>query len=193
MSQTPATRREPRNPQAKDAPIADAEQAALDLAVHTHRYLNDAVRLADAKAGIILGLSGSLMSWGVVRLTEEVANRAAGWVPSATAFSLALCPLAAGVLWTLGVVAPRFFPTREPDLVFWTDIRAYDQEVTYLQASVAADRRRATEAIASHNWTISRILADKYPRLRRSLIGLEVGGVLMLIGLLVRTVFELAG
>jgi hypothetical protein len=172
---------------------ATCTEAALDLTLHAHNYLNEALRFGDAKAGVVLGISGALLSRAVLSALEAVKGPESGWVLLAITYGLAMLALGYASWLAVSVVAPRHRPSKRAGFIFWEDIRFFEDREGYLRSTSLIDMREAVRDVAQHNWSLTSILHDKYGRLRRAIAVLEAGAGILLLALLLQIGLAIRG
>lgn len=159
-------------------------KARLDLALHVNRYLNESIRLADGKAGLLLGAHTGLILWLAVQLVSAVGERSfTGYAP--LGFHLAaVSMLAVGYGASLTVVFPRLLNSDKRGLIFWDAIRNHGTITVFQQAVDNLDSEGVVRTVLTHNWDLATIAHQKYRALQRSFRWFSLGAGCALIGIL---------
>lgn len=163
----------------------------LEHAWRTHAYLNDYIKVADAKAGVVMAISGALCVF--LLQSQKFAGPASCWPLGFIAVILLALGFTAGFL----VVSPVFF-TRDtigkpkklflqsmgfvkcpPSLIFWNAILAYKEFKDYLTALKSANIEVLLSEVTGHTFELSSILERKYRYLTRSIVALVLGVIFL--------------
>jgi hypothetical protein len=131
----------------------------------THGYINDYIRLADAKAGALFAIFGVLIGILVRQWTEG--DEPATWWRKAL-FASALFFGALVLLYAVDVVKPRR-RRAERGIIYWEDIKAYGKDV-YRDVVRQRDEVGLYEAVSAHTYEIAEIAAAKYRSLGRAFL-----------------------
>jgi hypothetical protein len=123
----------------------------------THAYINDYIRLADAKAGALFAVFGALV--GVLVRQWAEGNESLTWWRMAL-FAAALASNAVVLIAALLVVTPRT-KKGEQGYVFWEHIRARSA-AQYIEAVRELDDEGLYRAVASHTYEIAGVAYRKY-------------------------------
>ena len=132
-------------------------------------YLNDYVKLADSKAGAIVGLNtlilGLVMAWGDNDRGDVRIHLAT------IAFFVVGAALVAFVIF------PRM-PRGSSGVVFWEDIRTYPSVEAYQNRLRSMDDQEVEDSYAYQNYYVSRVLHQKHLYIRWAML-VTILGVLM--------------
>lgn len=129
-------------------------------------YLNDYVRVADAKATAFLAANLAAATL-VLRLT------AVSWLPSACRW-LSLASFAASTCFCAWTVFPRL-PKGHMGLVFWEDIMFFKSADLYRRELASIDDAMVESEYATQNWFASAVVHKKMLAVRRAIISFLVG------------------
>ncbi len=132
-------------------------------------YLNDYVKLADSKAGAIVGLNTLIL--GLVMAWSENDQGSIMVHLFTIAFFVAGAGLAAFVIF------PRM-PRGGSGVVFWEDIRTYSTVADYQNKLRSMDDQEVEDSYAYQNYYVSRVLHQKHFYIRWAMV-VTVLGVLM--------------
>lgn len=143
-----------------------------------HSYINDYIRLADAKAGALFAVFGAVVGLLIRQWTDG--DEPMTWWRMAL-FSSALLSSAIVLVLAIDVVRPR---TRKSDqgYIFWEHIN--DRRLReYQDALRGLDAGGLFDAVTSHTHEISAIADMKYARLKLAFVASYVALPLGLLGL----------
>lgn len=146
----------------------------LGFAWSTHQYLNDYIKFADAKAGVLMTLAGGLLVF-TLRLDSFERAEDAKWFAILGIGCLSLS-FVAGIL----TVTPRLF-TKETKqhpwlslrqsfrpsltakgLIFWNGIQAYQDVEEFKREFFSRECQGLVDAVCEHNEELSAILCRKF-------------------------------
>jgi energy-converting hydrogenase Eha subunit A len=134
---------------------------ASDFTWQTHSYINDYIRLGDAKAGALFAVFGVLVGILVTQWADSGDHES--WWRVALFMSSMLLALII-MLCSLDVVRPRRRASR-PGIIFWEDIVAL-KAADYARKISEASPEALVEEAALHTYDIARIAKIKFSRLR---------------------------
>jgi hypothetical protein len=157
------------------------------FAWHVHDYLSESIRLADAKAGGIFTLSSALLG-GLSAAHKGPWNFGQGTGTTAALFwggSVALVLAIGSSAWC---VWPRLGSSGKQGAIYWRHIQAHGTGKAYADdvGKLASTPEARTRQIVEHSYDLARICANKYRWLRLGMGIMLIGGVLGLLGLLLR-------
>jgi len=143
-----------------------------DFVWRTHSYVNDYIRLADAKAGALFGVFGAFL--GVLVHQWAASVEPDTWWRKAL-FASATGAAALVILLALRVVRPRLDAPATKDrsgatcAIYWQRVcgQSMDQ---YRRAVEALDDDGMLSALVAHTWEISHVAERKYRTLRMAFL-----------------------
>jgi hypothetical protein len=174
------------------APVADAPSEPSALVSRLLRDSREELNRADSKAQILFGVFG--IAYGVL-LAAVVAG---DWAPRNLCDGAEVVWWAGAALFTGGlaclmwVVWPRIaHAAGREKLAFFAHAAAYKTLPEFKQAVAARERELGADAVREREmdqaWNVSRIVTDKYKRIRWAMALLAAGSV----GLLIAVVADL--
>jgi hypothetical protein len=150
----------------------------------THGYINDYIRLADAKAGALFAIFGALI--GVLVHQWAEGDESATWWRIAL-FASALSSALTVIALAIDVVRPRVdlgntrVGSRTLGYIYWKHIRARNRE-EYEHGVRALDKADLIREVTSHTWEIAGIAETKYKKLKYAFLLSYIGLFLCLLG-----------
>ncbi len=135
-------------------------------------YLTDYVKLADSKAGAIVGLNtlilGLVMAWGENDQGDILIHL----------FTIAFFVVGAGL--AAFVIFPRM-PRGGSGVIFWEDIRTYPTVEAYQNKLRSMDDQDVEDSYAYQNFYVSRVLHQKHFYIRWAMIVTVLGVVMAVV------------
>ena len=130
-----------------------------------NNYLNDYVRVADAKATAFLAanLAAATLALRIAPTT---------WLPSACRW-LSLASFATSTCFCAWTVFPRL-PKGHMGVVFWEDIRFFKTAELYRQELATMDDAAVETEYACQNWIVGGVVHNKFLAVRRAIISFFV-------------------
>jgi hypothetical protein len=138
-------------------------------------YLNDYVKVADAKATAFLAANLAAATL-VLRLEPAI------WLPL-WCRGLSLVSLGASACFCAWVVFPRL-PSGRMGVVFWEDIRRFKSAELYERELQTMDDMAVESEYASQNWFVSSVVHDKFAAVQRAIVLFFAGVALAVLGYL---------
>lgn len=129
-------------------------------------YLNDYVRVADAKAAAFLAANLAAATL-VLRLEPTT------WLPLACRW-LSLASFAVSVCFCAWVVFPRL-PKGRMGVVFWEDIRLFKSAALYEKELSGMDAAAVESEYAAQNWFVSGVLHCKFAAVQCAIVSFFLG------------------
>jgi hypothetical protein len=144
----------------------------------TNSYITDYIKVADAKAGAIIG--GVVALGTALGATAEPVIAAARGASEPSAACILLCTLYVAtaltmilaVIFSLGTLLPRI-PKSETSLNSFPDIATMGPDA-YVAAVASLSEPAICENYSRHNVTLARIAVEKFSHVKRSLKSLSV-------------------
>ncbi|WJN47512.1 DUF5706 domain-containing protein (plasmid) [Priestia aryabhattai] len=141
-------------------------------------HLNNSIRFADTKAGVLSGANGLILTYVSDQLSD------------ATSFSkifliLGLVCLIVSILHSLWVVFPRFQNSKDKGLVYWEHVTNYSED-EYANAIIHGDTSELLRNSVENNYTQAIILTKKFKKLETGFIFCIGGYLLIMVGLLIK-------
>lgn len=141
-------------------------------------HLNNSIRFADTKAGVLSGANGLILTY----VSDQLSN--------ATSFSklfliLGLVCLIVSILHSLWVVFPRFQNSKDKGLVYWEHVTNYSKD-EYANAIIHGDTSELLRNSVENNYTQAIILTKKFKKLETGFIFCIGGYLLIMVGLLIK-------
>lgn len=135
----------------------------MEFTRHVHSYLNDYIRLADAKAAAALVVASAMMGF----LADSVGAFSVDEidVPKTAWFSAAMSVNVLAVLATIVVIWPRLGSGNGGGLIYWRDILRFGEADNYAKTVASLTNNEAVKQVAVHNWYLAKIADVKYNRL----------------------------
>ena len=161
-----------------DKPSKSAQQEFL---WHTHDYLGEYARFADAKAGFAGTLAGALLGClyaaDLFSALIKTSIRQWTWVMWATACGgLILC---IAIALAVRVVYPRLRHSKNAGVVFWEAIAAFGTKARFRAAFCAKTDEDLIEALQQQVFDVAKwVLVPKYRNVSLCLWALILGGIL---------------
>jgi len=160
----------------------------LDYLWNAHTYVNEYIRFADTKAGVVIifvsSLVGAFYASDLQSLFMESTPRnwpTSGWV-GFSVFVLLLCAITCAVLSIL----PRLSRKEEVGPIFWNSIVNHGDPATFWSSVSKQSERALGQHLAFHLFQISTICKKKYWWVSSSIILSMLGGILGIIALMCR-------
>jgi Pycsar effector protein len=122
-------------------------------------YLNDYVRVADAKAAAFLAANLGVSTLVLTLDPGAGLGQLLHW--------LSLTSFAVSVTLCAWVVFPRL-PKGRMGVVFWEDIRKFQSPSLYETELQKMDAQAVESEYAAQNWFVSRVLHDKFVAIQRA-------------------------
>jgi hypothetical protein len=135
-------------------------------------YLNEYVRVADAKAAAFLAATLTVAGLTLRLKPEGSLSQTARW--------LSLAALAYGMFECGRVLFPRL-PRGRMGLIFWEDIRVRTSASLYEEDLKGLDDAAVESEYAAQNWFVSKLLHTKFAAVQRSIIAFFVGAALAIL------------
>lgn len=117
-----------------------------------NEYLNNYIRNADAKAGILVAADLTIGAYLLANQPSDFWACALSW--------LAIALFAISAVLGRFVVYPRT-PSSGIDLIFWEDILSRDDVATYQRDLRSLDSRKVEEEYAAQNFYVSEVLHQR--------------------------------
>lgn len=131
----------------------EAAKPRDEAAWHTNAYINDYIRFADAKAGVVIAIMSALL-WALLKhIADPPTNIATTW----TAVVATVIALGVGLF----VVWPRT-PSARRGLFFWGNIAAHKDADEYAEAFLNATEVDIAKGIVLQNYYLSVVAVGKY-------------------------------
>lgn len=141
-------------------------------------HLNNSIRFADTKAGVLSGANGLVLTY----LFDQLSTSSG---VSKVIFGLGFVCLIVSIFFSLWVVYPRFMNSKEKGLVYWEHITNYKKH-EYVNAITQGDTSELLSNVVENNYTQAFILTKKFKKLE---IGFKLclGGYLIIaLGFLIK-------
>ena len=158
----------------------------VDYLWNAHTYVNEYIRFADTKAGVVIifvsSLVGAFYASDIQRPFMESTPPnwpTSGWV-GFSVFVLLLCAITCAVL----SIFPRLSRKKESGLIFWNSIVDHGDAVTFWSRVSKQSEKDLGQHLAFHLFQISTICKKKYWWVSFSIILSILGGILGVIALL---------
>ena len=147
-------------------------------------YIGSYISLADAKAGILIGIFSGLLSFSFINKSDLLKIAIKEWhlfdffiLGSWILFVLA-------IICALFVVWPKTLTNKKHGFVSWVHIANYKNIDEYLKDILSASNSHISEQICELNYDLSLVCKQKYTWLSRSFKAGLCGVVLILISLI---------
>ncbi len=156
---TTALRAHPVSPSQNEQRDANA----YDFLWRVHANTNEYIRFADAKAGIVLGVVGGILTSEVAKAGPRMNELPMGqwtfaeWGAFSSMVLLLLSALAAGL-----AIAPRSNRDRKRGFIFWSGVREYPTSDQFASAVAAHTASQLQDAVADHVYTLAGIADTKF-------------------------------
>ena len=129
-------------------------------------YLVQHIQMADAKAGVVIAASGTLIGFLV---SSPAFSKALGFSsPSALIAAAALVLLALSFALACSVVRPR--GVKPSGFLYFAAVAAFDNAAAYRERIGELSEAELADARVEQCYALSKICADKYAALRWSMI-----------------------
>lgn len=148
----------------------------------THEYLAEYARFADTKAAFSATLAAAFI--GVIysaKLQNPPAN-ANSWGILSAMGGIFLLVVSVGI--SVAVVLPRLTGSNRSGFIFWGAIIRHGDLQTFKSEFYSLTDQRLNDELLAQIYIVSKILEQKYLRVRWSLIFFAAGGVCCVAGLL---------
>lgn len=141
---------------------------ALDRFTEFHQnYLSVHIQLADAKAGVVLGVSASVLGYLLSQdYFREAVIRLSGW--QALVSWAAIITLMTAFGMAFAVILPRHLRTG-PGPIFFHAVAQFGDQDSYMEALAHNSAESLAEARARNCYFVSRVCSRKYTILRLSM------------------------
>lgn len=141
-------------------------------------HLNNSIRFADTKAGVLSGANGLVLTYSIEQLSTATGV-------SKVSIVLGLFCLVVSILYSLWVVYPRFMNSKDTGLVYWEHITNYKKD-EYMHAITEGDSSELLRNSIENNYTQAIILTKKFKKLEIGFKFCLVGYFLILGGLIIK-------
>lgn len=135
-----------------------------DFLWKTHDYIGEYVRFSDAKAAIVLTISGALIgSLWTIKAHDLFLNTPIRQWSGATWLSLvSFLALAASMISGISAIAPRFWKGKTRNPVFWDGVVEYGSAEAYFDWFRSQDRSSLARELAHQVFSLSLVCSAKY-------------------------------
>ncbi len=147
-------------------------------------YISGYIGLADAKAGVLIGILSALLSFEISKHAEAFRVPLNQWNNVEYLFLICVMFLSAAVVCSLLVVWPRTLASNKRGLVSWVNIAGYNKVDDYLKDLLSASEDQIVSQICELNYYLSIICKRKYFWLSWAFKVGGIGVILLLVGLL---------
>lgn len=152
-----------------------------------HAYLNEYIRFADAKAGVVLTFTSALFAGlSATGLHQAILSDQAALLLVAVIL-LAFGSLVSSIVAAVLAVLPRTKKTQERNVLSWPDIAAFATVAAYEEAwTAAASSCQITPQLIRHLYLLGQVCERKYRWVHRSILLTAIGATAGMAALLLR-------
>jgi len=131
---------------------------------NVHGYMNEYIRFADTKAGVVIVLASGLVAglYAANLHVPIVSTWPVAWEWLGVLSALAFLLLASGIVLAVWAIRPRLTNDQQCGFVFWESIRGFRSASEYWQALRAEGEERLAEHLAGHLYTLASVCRKKY-------------------------------
>lgn len=133
-----------------------------------HEYLSHYIDVADAKAGVLIGLASALL--GFIFTQTNYQCFALLWV--ATGIEI----IAIGI--SIYAVLPRLYSGHN-GFIFWEDILTWNSPKSYAAQVAELTKNKIEHDYAEQNFYLSKILNRKYTAIRWGMLSFSIGAIFL--------------
>jgi hypothetical protein len=149
-------------------------QDRVDFLWNVHSYLNEYVRFADAKAGLVVAWTSTLVGVLVAAKFQDGFGRSLLGVVGLVRFVCLLGGFASAFL----AVAPRLGTTQPTGFVFWKSILAHKTREQFLARLTEQSPKNLEQHVAGHLYDLAETCKSKFAWVNRSIVLAFVGSIL---------------
>lgn len=148
---------------------------------NVHSYINEYIRLSDAKAGIVLTYCSALLGvfFSADLQRAFVARQPSQWGWCGAVCLAAFILLLAAALLAVSSVWPRLSRGNRPSLIFWDGILLHQGPPAFSKAFEDLSWSGLAQELAHHVYTLSSICSRKYKWVRLSMLAGSIGSLLI--------------
>ncbi len=130
----------------------------MEFARHVHGYLNDYIRLADAKAAALFVIASGMLGFLLdsARPIDRLDSGETVW------FFVAVTMNAFVIVLSVFVTGPRLTRGSTGGLIFWKDILTWQTPTAYAKSIAELVDDRKVAEVATHNWHLADVADRKY-------------------------------
>ena len=153
--------------------LAQGSDRLTDFADFHQGYVSQYIQLADAKAGVVITVSGALIGYLLSHATFAAAigvGSLMSWLCLAT-----IVALVASFLLAFWAVRPRGGRPTGP--IYFASVARFEDAEAYRKHVASMSERELAEARLDHCYAISKIADEKYLALRWAMLAALVGAV----------------
>lgn len=146
---------------------------------NVHSYVNEYIRFADAKAGAVSVISGTLLGLLYAGDLQKYLVRTSigdwnimGWLSCLAFFFLSL-----SIMFSVLAIRPRLKNNQPTGFIFWESILAFGSSNKLVENFMKESEQGLTEHLLSHLYTLSWISSRKYKWVNAGILAAVAGGI----------------
>lgn len=157
------------------SPQDQSNQFLLQLALRSHQYVNEFIKLADQKAAFVFALStGTLALFYQDSIQLRFVKPLSNWTLLDGLYLIAVGLLVVSTFLAFLTVKPRLKPSKPSGLIFWESVASFDNANEYFKRILDLNQQGVLQELFDHHYRLSQVCKGKYDSLKASIF---LGGV----------------
>ncbi len=144
---------------------------------HTHSYINEYIRFADAKSAVVIAWSSTLMGVLIANDVHDVAFDDQRNVLIRAAVVVSFLLLSLSFVLAIWAILPRLGTKSVQGLIFWESVLGYPSAKEFETAVNSATELEMDRELTTHIYDLSCVCRAKYSRVNSAILCATIGSV----------------